>query len=114
MRWERIFFNSLLYLSDNLLFKAEKSIIDAKTMNSIQNECTELKHKYDACYTVWFTDRFLKGDTNDEMCAPFFAMYQQCLKVLFRLASNFLYKYVQCEFPDGGVSNPERGIRRLF
>ncbi|XP_065215889.1 TP53-regulated inhibitor of apoptosis 1-like isoform X3 [Planococcus citri] len=49
-------------------------------MNSMHKECNELKQKYDACYTVWFTDRFLKGDTNEEMCAPLYKLYQQCLK----------------------------------
>lgn len=53
-------------------------------MNSFQKECTELKQKYDDCYSVWFTEKFLKGDTNEEMCAPLFKVYQQCLKVLFR------------------------------
>lgn len=52
-------------------------------MNSLYKECTELKQKYDACYTVWFTDKFLKGDTNEDMCAPLFNSYQQCLKVAY-------------------------------
>jgi len=51
-------------------------------MNSVYKECTELKQKYDACYSVWFTDRFLKGDTKEDTCAPLFALYQQCLKVV--------------------------------
>jgi len=50
-------------------------------MNSIGENCNELKKQYDNCFLMWFSDKFLKGDTNDEMCAPFFKIYQQCVKV---------------------------------
>ncbi|KAJ9590904.1 hypothetical protein L9F63_016061 [Diploptera punctata] len=49
-------------------------------MNSIGENCNELKKQYDNCFLTWFSERFLKGDTNDEMCAPFFKVYQQCVK----------------------------------
>ncbi|RZF34495.1 hypothetical protein LSTR_LSTR011737 [Laodelphax striatellus] len=49
-------------------------------MNSVGNQCTDLKQQYDACFQTWFTERFLKGDMNDEICAPLFRVYQQCLK----------------------------------
>ncbi|XP_022188016.1 TP53-regulated inhibitor of apoptosis 1-like [Nilaparvata lugens] len=49
-------------------------------MNSVGLQCTDLKQQYDACFQTWFTERFLKGDMNDEICAPLFRVYQQCLK----------------------------------
>jgi TRIAP1/MDM35 family protein len=51
------------------------------SMNSIGENCNELKKQYDNCFLTWFSGRFLKGDTNDEMCAPFLKVYQQCVKV---------------------------------
>lgn len=50
-------------------------------MNSIGDNCNELKKQYDSCFLTWFSEKFLKGDTNDEMCAPYFKVYQQCVKV---------------------------------
>lgn len=50
-------------------------------MNSIGEECTELKKKYDDCFNSWFSERFLKGDTDDSMCAGIFKVYQDCVKV---------------------------------
>lgn len=49
-------------------------------MDSIGENCNELKKQYDSCFLNWFSGRFLKGDTNDEVCAPFFKVYQQCVK----------------------------------
>ena len=39
-------------------------------MNSLGRECNELKSKYDEYFNVWFSQKFLKGDTNDDMCTP--------------------------------------------
>ena len=50
-------------------------------MNSIGENCNELKKNYDACFNHWFSERFLKGDTDDSSCAPIFKLYQQCVKV---------------------------------
>jgi TRIAP1/MDM35 family protein len=50
-------------------------------MNSIGENCNELKKQYDHCFLTWFSERFLKGDANDEICAPYFKVYQQCVKV---------------------------------
>lgn len=50
-------------------------------MNSIGENCTQLKKDYDNCFNNWFSDRFLKGDTDDSLCAPLFKVYQQCVKV---------------------------------
>ena len=50
-------------------------------MNSLGDDCNELKRKYDECFNLWFSDRFLKGDNDDSMCAPIFKVYQECVKV---------------------------------
>lgn len=50
-------------------------------MNSLGEDCNELKRKYDACFNLWFSERFLKGDNDDSMCAPIFKVYQECVKV---------------------------------
>lgn len=52
-------------------------------MNSIGEPCNDIKKQYDACFQSWFSENFLKGDTNDSMCAPIFQVYQQCLKVIY-------------------------------
>ncbi|CAO1300316.1 unnamed protein product [Diamesa tonsa] len=49
-------------------------------MDSIGSECNELKNKYDQCFNQWFSERFLKGDTDDSVCSPVFKVYQQCVK----------------------------------
>ncbi|XP_052866915.1 TP53-regulated inhibitor of apoptosis 1-like [Anopheles cruzii] len=49
-------------------------------MNSIGDNCTQLKKDYDTCFNNWFSDRFLKGDMDDSLCAPLFKVYQQCVK----------------------------------
>lgn len=51
-------------------------------MNSIGENCNELKKQYDTCFNAWFADKFLKGKTDDTMCAPLFKIYQQCVKVI--------------------------------
>lgn len=50
-------------------------------MNSIGENCNQLKRDYDACFNTWFAEKFLHGETNDSMCAPLFKVYQQCVKV---------------------------------
>ena len=49
-------------------------------MNSLDTDCLELKKKYDDCFNVWFSEKFLKGDSRDT-CAPLFQVYHQCVKV---------------------------------
>lgn len=44
-------------------------------------DCSELKQKYDACFNNWFSEKFLKGDTNDSMCAPLLKVYKDCVAV---------------------------------
>ncbi len=51
-------------------------------MNSLGAECNELKQSYDACFNVWFSEKFLKGDTaDDSMCKPIFLVYKDCVRV---------------------------------
>lgn len=52
-------------------------------MNSIGEDCTELKQNYDTCFNAWFADKFLKGHHDDSACAPLFRIYQHCVKVNF-------------------------------
>jgi len=49
-------------------------------MNSLDPECNELKQKYDSCFNLWFTEKFLKGDTKDDMCKPLFVLYRDCVR----------------------------------
>lgn len=48
-------------------------------MNSIGNECNELKRQYDECFNNWFSERFLKGEKED-VCQELFRTYQSCVK----------------------------------
>lgn len=58
-------------------------------MNSIGEACNDLKKEYDECFNTWFAEHFLKGKTNDSMCAPMFRVYQQCVKVNIQLLVNY-------------------------
>lgn len=63
--------------------------------------CSELKQKYDACFNSWFSEKFLKGDTNDSMCASLLKVYKDCVAVsLKRLPSHtdqvYSYKLLIC------------------
>lgn len=86
-----------MFFADELYYKSKDKLGGKATMNSIHKECSELKRKYDACYTVWFTDRFLNGDSNDDACAPLFASYQQCLKVDYLVPVSF-NDYAYCNY----------------
>ena len=63
-------------------------------MNSLDEECTPLKTKYDECFNAWFRESFLKGKAgHEEACGELFKAYQGCLKVhvnyIFPLALQF-------------------------
>ncbi|CAG0913000.1 unnamed protein product [Notodromas monacha] len=49
-------------------------------MESVGAECTELKREYDACFISWFSDKFLKGDKDDSVCAPLLEVYKKCVQ----------------------------------
>lgn len=48
-------------------------------MNSVGEECIELKRLYEECFNKWFSEKFLKGSTTDP-CEPMFRAYQECVK----------------------------------
>jgi len=48
-------------------------------MNSISQECQQLKNDYDHCFNKWFRDKFLRGVKEDE-CKELFKAYQVCVK----------------------------------
>ena len=79
-------------------------------MNSIGEECNELKQSYDACFNVWFAEKFLRQggvkkdqvqsaaaniqhhhhssssnnnsrEVDDSMCKPIFLVYKECVRV---------------------------------
>lgn len=50
-------------------------------MDSVGNDCRELKRTYDECFNKWFSEKFLKGVTEDP-CTPLFRVYQECVKVI--------------------------------
>lgn len=49
-------------------------------MNSIDDECTELKKRYDTCFNTWFKDEYLTGRSGNDPCANLFKDYQACVK----------------------------------
>ncbi|XP_043924819.1 TP53-regulated inhibitor of apoptosis 1 [Protopterus annectens] len=49
-------------------------------MNSVGEECTELKRDYDQCFNRWFAEKFLKGNRSADPCVELFKSYQQCVK----------------------------------
>lgn len=53
---------------------------DVTVMNSIGDECTNLKEKYESCFNTWFSEKFLRGETDDSKCKELFTSYQSCLK----------------------------------
>ena len=45
---------------DNLKYCS--TAVDADTMNSVREACTDTKHKCDQCFNCWFAEKFLIGD----------------------------------------------------
>lgn len=43
--------------------------------------CKELKAKYDECFNVWFSEKFLRGIYDDSECAPLLKVYTKCVTV---------------------------------
>ena len=46
--------------------------------------CKHLKEKYEDCFNIWFSEKFLKGDNNDSMCASLLKVYTDCVEVRFK------------------------------
>ncbi|XP_029427117.1 TP53-regulated inhibitor of apoptosis 1 [Rhinatrema bivittatum] len=49
-------------------------------MNSVGEECTEMKREYDQCFNRWFADKFLKGEGSRDPCSELFRKYQLCVQ----------------------------------
>ncbi|KAK7088072.1 hypothetical protein V1264_022040 [Littorina saxatilis] len=77
-------------------------------MNSVGDECLELKKAYEECFNKWFSEKFLKGQTEDT-CAPMFRVYQDCVKKavkerkldLWELEKSVLGTEKEKKVPDG-------------
>lgn len=54
-------------------------------MNSVGEDCIELKKMYEECFNKWFAEKFLKGSIEDT-CAPQFRVYQECVKVKIQIS----------------------------
>ncbi|XP_002734209.1 TP53-regulated inhibitor of apoptosis 1-like [Saccoglossus kowalevskii] len=53
-------------------------------MNSVGEDCNDLKREYDACFNKWFTERYLKGDYYRDPCKKIFKKYQTCVKTAMK------------------------------
>ncbi|XP_033219804.1 TP53-regulated inhibitor of apoptosis 1-like isoform X2 [Belonocnema kinseyi] len=42
--------------------------------------CKELREKYEDCFNIWFSEKFLKGNNNDSMCASLLKVYTECVE----------------------------------
>nr|XP_053655700.1 TP53-regulated inhibitor of apoptosis 1-like [Cherax quadricarinatus] len=55
-------------------------------MNSVGEECIDLKQTYDSCFNKWFAEKFLKGlAEEDKDCSNIFTAYQSCVKRALKL-----------------------------
>ncbi|KAL3185713.1 hypothetical protein MRX96_028616 [Rhipicephalus microplus] len=63
-------------------------------MNSVGEECNELKQKYDACFHSWFSEQFLRGRKEDH-CASLLKVYQECVKNAIRSQNIELWELEQ-------------------
>ena len=50
-------------------------------MQSTAPECGDLKNNYENCFNLWYTSKFLRGETSDGECKDLFEQYHACLKV---------------------------------
>jgi len=84
-------------------------------MNSLDEECTPLKTKYDECFNAWFRDSFLKGKAgHEEACGELFKAYQGCLKVhVFPGRFSLLALYIYFYRTAGGAGEAETNNARI-
>ncbi|KAL1973140.1 hypothetical protein VTN31DRAFT_6682 [Thermomyces dupontii] len=45
---------------------------------SLAPECNNIKEKYDTCFLKWYSEKYLRGITDDE-CGALFTEYNKCL-----------------------------------
>lgn len=62
-----------------VLNKLKTDSSQENSMNSLGQDCNELKKRYEQCFNAWFVDGFLKGDTTDP-CKLLLEEYQGCVK----------------------------------
>ncbi|XP_046849675.1 uncharacterized protein C119.18-like [Xenia sp. Carnegie-2017] len=74
-------------------------------MNSISDECNDLKKKYDTCFNSWYTESFLRGDTQSEPCRELFESYRSCVMKALK-AKNISIEEVQKDVL--GTSNEKK------
>ncbi|XP_076638236.1 TP53-regulated inhibitor of apoptosis 1 isoform X2 [Colletes latitarsis] len=41
--------------------------------------CKDLKAKYDDCFNVWFSEKFLRGNYDDSECSSLLKVYTKCV-----------------------------------
>ncbi|KAK9777788.1 putative Distribution and morphology protein 35 [Seiridium cardinale] len=51
---------------------------------SLAPECNEVKERYDQCFLKWYSEKYLKGKTDNNECANLFKEYNQCLTIALR------------------------------
>ena len=67
-------------------------------MNSIGPECNDLKKEYDACFNVWYSESFLKGQYKADPCSELLKSYRSCVLVscpsipFFLLSERWFYR----------------------
>ncbi|XP_068094798.1 TP53-regulated inhibitor of apoptosis 1 [Hyperolius riggenbachi] len=49
-------------------------------MNSVGEECTDMKREYDQCFNRWFAEKFLKGESGRDPCTDLFQKYRLCVR----------------------------------
>lgn len=66
-------------------------------MNSIGPECNDLKKEYDACFNVWYSESFLKGEYKSDPCGELLKSYRSCVLVSFLIicsGKSFEWKFL--------------------
>eukprot|EP00842_Homolaphlyctis_polyrhiza_P006377 jgi/Hompol1/6740/HPOL_003318-RA len=47
-------------------------------MSSLSPECNNLKQRYDSCFTKWYAEKFLNGDSKPA-CEDVLLEYKECV-----------------------------------
>ncbi|KAH6651961.1 distribution and morphology protein 35 [Truncatella angustata] len=51
---------------------------------SLAPECNEVKERYDQCFLKWYSEKYLKGKTENNECENLFKEYRSCLGVALK------------------------------
>ncbi|KAI5309118.1 Mitochondrial distribution and morphology protein 35 [Ascosphaera atra] len=46
---------------------------------SLAPECNEVKERYDSCFLKWYSEKYLRGNTDAKDCEKLFQEYKTCL-----------------------------------